>query len=242
MLKDSSNPNGELKEDYLKRKIKEVTDLGKRGINGDSLFKGDHPGLYIMVNFITNHCYVGQSENIRARKNRHVHDLKAGTHHNGRIREDSLRNGSSDFAFGILHSGEDFSDKDFRLKLEREYFDILDDQEIVNYNDYENKEGGRLYTEEGTERRIEILQSFKGPDALAKRTLIRIGQEYYCSISEAARETNESTSKIHAWVNYLRKNPNYRNPYDVEILDKEALPEAYYEKYPSDRLKFPPKN
>lgn len=59
-------------------------------------------GIYMILNTITNKCYIGSAVNIRRRWRRHLRTLNSDTHHNLHLQRAWDKYGKENFAFSVL--------------------------------------------------------------------------------------------------------------------------------------------
>ena len=64
------------------------------------------PGIYAIVNRVSQHVYVGSAKSLIHRKHHHLRDLKAGTHKNHHLQRAYDCYGADAFLFGILEHVE----------------------------------------------------------------------------------------------------------------------------------------
>ena len=77
--------------------------------------------IYQIRNIANNKIYIGSAINARVRRNRHVSDLRKGTHHSIILQRAWIKYGESNFTFEIL---EEVFDKTMLLEREQHYLDM----------------------------------------------------------------------------------------------------------------------
>lgn len=82
-----------------------------------------HPGIYKIVNKITDQIYIGSAVNLYKRKNVHFSELRRDKHCNGKLQESWNTYGEDYFEFVVI---ENIDDAEELLDREQHYLDLLD--------------------------------------------------------------------------------------------------------------------
>lgn len=80
-------------------------------------------GIYSIENIITGKIYIGSSKHCRQRKNDHLYDLRANTHHSIHLQRSFNKHGEENFVFKIIEYVN--SDETELLKREQYWLDYL---------------------------------------------------------------------------------------------------------------------
>lgn len=85
-------------EELIKERTESLTNeiIDKYGDVNDS------PGVYLIRNIKNGKVYVGQTNNLKLRKQNHFADLKANIHHNKHLQSAWNKYGKENFEFEVL--------------------------------------------------------------------------------------------------------------------------------------------
>jgi group I intron endonuclease len=83
-----------------------------------------HSGIYQILNKINGHSYIGSSDNIQTRWNRHAYDLQRGQHHSIPLQRAYLKYGKDNLLFIIMELISN-STPELLLTKEQEWIDKL---------------------------------------------------------------------------------------------------------------------
>jgi len=78
-------------------------------------------GIYIIINTLNNHRYVGSAVNIKGRWSKHVSDLVRGRHYNKHLQRAWTKYGKQCFAFYVM----EFVSDALLIEAEQFYIDLL---------------------------------------------------------------------------------------------------------------------
>ena len=79
------------------------------------------PGLYAIINTKTQTYYIGEATNLAARLSNHINQFQLKKHYCKKLQKDWNLYGDKSFNFFILEIGPQWSDRVFRLKVERNF-------------------------------------------------------------------------------------------------------------------------
>lgn len=110
--------------------------------------------IYSILNTYTNKSYIGQCQNFKTRKRKHLELLRRNEHFNRHLQFSYNKYGEEAFDFFIIHECKD-EEVDYYEKLFIDFFDTQNDQYGYNIRD-----GGAFHqTPEMKERMTKTLQS-----------------------------------------------------------------------------------
>lgn len=116
-------------------------------------------GIYGIRNIVTNNLYIGQSIDIKRRREVHFSALKHGRHENLHLQRSFLKHGANNFKFIILEK----TTPDMLDAKEREW--ISNHQSIVGNRGYNQETGGRKNKNPSPETRAKMSRIRKGRPA-----------------------------------------------------------------------------
>jgi group I intron endonuclease len=89
-------------------------------------------GIYVLINKLNQKFYVGSSQNIGKRKNKHYNELRKGTHKNIHLQNAWNTYGEQNFEFNVI---ENVDDKNMLIEREQYYIDQYDSSNpMYGYN------------------------------------------------------------------------------------------------------------
>jgi group I intron endonuclease len=156
-------------------------------------------GVYQIKNTVTGMIYVGSSEDLAERWNKHKWRLRKGTHAATRMQEDFNAHGPNSFTYEILQEAtgeEDIFD------LEQRWLDELKPYDLgIGYNTHISSEDGRgVQRSEETRRRISmghlgIKFSEEHKDKIA---IANTGKEFSLERCQAISEAKKNSARTKA--------------------------------------------
>ena len=176
-------------------------------------------GIYIIRNIVNNKCYIGQTNNLKARWIKHKNFLKNNKHHNRHLQAAWNKYGAEEFVFEILEECpiEELDEKET-------YYIHKYETHINGYNLDEGGQGIRGYkhTEEELAKMRAIRNPLKVIQLDEQLNIVHIWE----SASQAAKtlklfrmsitnccEQKQRRAYCHIWV--------YKKDYDAQIIDWE---------------------
>ena len=158
--------------------------------------------------------YIGETSNVSSRLAGHKRDLRRKIHNNEDLQKDFNLYGESLFDFTVLYIGDDWGDKETRIKTEAQL--IMNNMEKC-YNTYAfmSERVGQLngfYGKKHSEvtKKLMSQQKIGIPNDLLGCKVSILGVEYP-SIAEAARKLGHSRKLIRSRVN----DPQYLDWYTI---------------------------
>ncbi len=148
------------------------------------------PGVYIILNGVNHHMYVGSTVNLYTRYSQHVNELSRGKHHNEHLQRAYDRYGSDVFAFCVV---DHLPDASKLVEREQLFMDLICPEYNMNPTAERNSPPsniGRKHTPEhrannaASRRASNAVKLQSNPDALKQEP------EWITPRVEAARETN----------------------------------------------------
>ncbi len=138
----------------------------------------DQPGVYIILNKVNQHIYVGSTVKLRRRWYQHSWSLDNNSHHNPHLQNAWNKYGNHNFCFIAL---EIVASNDMILPTEQRWIDAIDAANRTDCYNFCAKAGshlGRKRSEE-TRRRLSIANIGKkaSPEARQKQRLAKLGKK-----------------------------------------------------------------
>lgn len=131
-------------------------------------------GIYKITNSVNGKFYVGSAVNFARRKNEHIRNLKAGTHHSKRLQAAFNKYGESAFDFNIICIVEN---KDALIHSEQIYLDMLCNvKSSYNTCKVAGSTAGVLASEE-TKAKMRKSREFTSEETRIKRSLALKGRK-----------------------------------------------------------------
>jgi group I intron endonuclease len=123
-----------------------------------------HPnvgGVYIILNLVNRHLYVGSTINLRKRIVLHRHKLRKNKHHSPHLQNAWNLYGEEAFKFGVLLISDD---KRYRLAVEQTLLDVHPREMLYNVARFATSSAGVRRSEE---TKAKIREALKDPARLA---------------------------------------------------------------------------
>ena len=173
-------------------------------MNSSQLLSRRQPGIYMILCTVNDYRYIGETSNVALRLAGHRRDLRRKIHSNENLQKDFNLYGEPLFEFTILYIGDDWGNREDRIKTEGQL--IMNNMEKC-YNTYAfmSERVGQLNGFYGKKHsqvtKTLISQQKKGiPNDLLGRKVSISGVEYP-SIAEASRKLGHSRKLIRTRVN-----------------------------------------
>lgn len=160
-------------------------------------------GIYIIINSLSNKCYIGQASNIPERFARHRYLLKKGIHFSKHLQAAYNKYGISSFTFDILETCE--KDKQVLTNLEQHYLDYFKyiGADLYNVAPIAQTVLGIRHSDESNKRKsLRQLGKSLGPHSEETRRKCgeknigrKLSDEHKKKINPAGRLLSEDTKK-----------------------------------------------
>lgn len=156
-------------------------------------------GVYSIVNMKTGHTYIGISQNIYERWNRHIYNLKNNKHHQKNLQKEFNKHGIESFDFFILET--------FNVYVES----IVKQLEDYYILDYRNKGLGF-----GQKTNLEIGENYRNSIAINSKKETK--EYFYMNLEEIERM--ELSSQVLFRLMFLASHMDYKNTIKLNIGGK----------------------
>lgn len=190
-------------------------------------------GVYIVTCTLLNKHYIGESQNLKSRLNKHKSCLRRGCHECSQLQKDFNIYGLHNFTFQKLYFGAFSDTREKRLFFEKLILETLPAQNRYNvYVDWTSRPHetnpfyGKRHTPEALSANSrahagkpstfkgkkhdpsvakKISEQNKGMSSMERRKGLYVGAQYYASVSEASRQTGSSRGFIRKACNSDRQ-------------------------------------
>lgn len=157
------------------------------------------PGVYVLINRLTNKRYIGSTSNLYRRTIKHRSSLRKGVHYNIQLQEDWNKYGEDNFKFKIIELCKEYK--------EQEQFYLDNNKDL--YNKYERAFSplGSKHTKRSKEK---ISKANKGLTPVNKVPIDQYDLnmnfiQSFDSITEASKKLNIHRTSIHRAILAKRK-------------------------------------
>lgn len=140
-------------------------------------------GIYIIVNILNNHCYIGSSVNIQGRLNEHFRMLRSNHHYNTHIQHAYNKYGDEAFEVELLEECDTFE----LLEFEQYFMDIIKPE----YNECPYAGGGSVPGRIASEETKEKIRQYRLGYSHTNETKIKCGRTFL-----GHHHTDEAKAKI----------------------------------------------
>ena len=180
----------------------------------NTLVSRRQPGIYMILCTSNDYRYIGETNNVASRLAGHKRDLRRSIHNNGALQKDFDLYGEPLFEFTVLHIGDDWKDKNTRVKVEGQLI-MTNWDKCYNTYAFMSERVGQLNGFYGKKHSLDTKKLMSEQktgipnDVLGRR--ISILGNVYPSIAEASRQLGHSRKLIRNRLN----DPQYVNWYTI---------------------------
>ena len=168
-------------------------------------------GVYCIENKINGKKYIGSSQHVYKRRNRHFSELKNGKHKNIKLQNSYNKHGKDAFQFYVLEFVEEKG-----LLIDREQYYIDKENPQYNINIIANSSLGVKRSEETKEKLRQANLGLKHPEWRNKiKSESQGGNNHWTQKKEFSDESKNKMSETHK---KLYEN-GYKNPVAKEVIE-----------------------